>query len=384
VLRGQLALIKQHESLRLQVRGGAVSDSASFGAFMGYVALGNLLLLVFGVELLGDDEFARVRRVARDFGTSPLAVMLVEGLTPRTLDVLKRALAERLALVAAAQTDVAKLAALERDANLGDLINELKVPLGEATAGLYLRGTPGPMPTSKVGLGGAGQTGNVQSRATQKQQGGGYAMVAFCAPPRLNQERPEGGPGSFVPLNHLRKLVLEGFEGLLTLAAGSAGSLHAVSMAGGPRSDPVAGGESTPPSRYAPAHFSSPHLSLRPPTLPSPGHRPLAGTASMAAQGAAAAGPGATHQEQVSAGAAILGKSQTGAHPRQARPGGALGLSRGAGPGRGRGAAALRRACCTTAFSLTRRSLSLPSRRQGERRERAAPRLNAEGERARR
>ena len=55
----------------------------------------------------------------------------------------------------------------------------------------------------------------------------------------------------------------------------------------------------------------------------------------MAKQGEAAAGPGATSEEQVSAGAAILGKSQTGANPRQARPGGALGLSRGAGPGRG-------------------------------------------------
>ena len=39
----------------------------------------------------------------------------------------------------------------------------------------------------------------------------------------------------------------------------------------------------------APAHFSSPHLSPRPPTLPSPGHRPLAGFASTAAQEAAAA-----------------------------------------------------------------------------------------------
>ena len=53
----------------------------------------------------------------------------------------------------------------------------------------------------------------------------------------------------------------------------------------------------------------------------------------MAKQGEAAAGPGATSEEQVSAGAAIMGKSQTGAHPRQARPGGALGLPRGAGAG---------------------------------------------------
>ena len=39
----------------------------------------------------------------------------------------------------------------------------------------------------------------------------------------------------------------------------------------------------------------------------------------MAKQGEAAAGPGATHNEQVSAGAANMGKSQTGAHPRQAQ-----------------------------------------------------------------
>ena len=55
----------------------------------------------------------------------------------------------------------------------------------------------------------------------------------------------------------------------------------------------------------------------------------------MAKQGEAAAGPGATSEEQVSAGAAIMGKSQTGHIPGRPSLVGALGLSCGAGPGRG-------------------------------------------------
>lgn len=245
VLSRQLALLTLHETLQLRVHGVAVSDASSFSAFMGHVALGNLLLRIFGVELLGGaDKLARVRHVARAHNTSLLAVVLVEGMQPlRTLDVLEHALAARQALVAAALTDKAKLEALERDADLGGIIRKLGVPLGEAKSGLYMRGTSSPMPESKVGVGGSGQDGTVDSRATQKQQGGGSAMVAFRAPLPLEQVEPEDGRGTFDELNHLCGLMLEGFEALLTLSAGGAGCLHAVSMAGSPRSDPSAAGE---------------------------------------------------------------------------------------------------------------------------------------------
>ena len=109
----QLTLIVLHERLHLQEYGGAVSASKSFGAFMGYVAMGILLLLVFGAELLGGaDELARVQNVAREHRTSLLTVVLVEGFTPSALDVLERLLVERKALVDAAPTDQARLAAL--------------------------------------------------------------------------------------------------------------------------------------------------------------------------------------------------------------------------------------------------------------------------------
>ena len=220
VLNCQLALLKLHETLQLQVRGVAVSDSASFGAFMGYVAQGNLLLQVFGVELLGGaGELARVRLVAREFDTSSLAVSLVEGMLGlRTLDVLEHALAERLALVADAATDKAKLKALECDANLGRVIRDLGAPLGEAMTGLYLRGTNELKPESKVGVGGSGLTGTVHGRAMDSRQGGGSAVVAFRAAPSLQQEVPEGGRGEFSPLNQVRGLLLECLEAQLTPA----------------------------------------------------------------------------------------------------------------------------------------------------------------------
>ena len=115
-----------------------------------------------------------------------------------------------------------------------------------ATAGVYMRGTLGDEAAStlsKVGLGGVGQKGSVQSRATAKQQGSGDAMVAYSAPPSLEQMAPADGPGTFDERNHLVKLVVEGVEALMTVAAGGAASLHAVCMAGDPRSDPQAGGE---------------------------------------------------------------------------------------------------------------------------------------------
>ena len=69
------------------------------------------------------------------------------------------------------------------------------------------------------------------------------------------------------------------------------------------------------------------------------------------------------------------------AHPRQARPGRALGLSRGAGPGRGCSAPGPLARCAlflAAASSLTHRSLSLPSRRQGVRAQRRR-RLHVQG-----
>jgi len=187
-----------------------------------------------------------VQSIARALDTSPLTVVIVEGMLQLlTLDVLERALAEREALVAAAPTDEAKLAALERDANFGRIIRELGAPLDAAIAGLYLRGTEGDEHESKVGLGGVGLKGTVQSRAMEARQGGGSAMVAFGAPLSLQQQEPEGGRRAFDELNHMRKLLHEGIEAQVTLLAGSAACLHAVSMAGDPRSDPLGAAAST-------------------------------------------------------------------------------------------------------------------------------------------
>jgi len=226
VTEKQLGFALEHERLCIKVRGKEADSPKDLTTLHGYVAFAEVLLMSPNAkDLLDADFYDDIVRIAEDEQTSLFNALMSKTITTAGLKVAEAALRAREAALQTATTDKDRLAVLEADIGVADLIDgcdleDQDLPL--PAAGTYAMGTRGKKQLgdylSKAGVGGNRESKLPKRIAAQKPN----RFIVFTALPEDLAWRKDESEEKRL----LRESVLDAAECYTALHLGGGQSLH--------------------------------------------------------------------------------------------------------------------------------------------------------------